>query len=130
MDQRTLVELTADIVASQVANNATPLGDVSRLVETVHRALSGLGDSAPQQAQPRTPAVSVKASVKPDFIACLECGKKQKMLRRHLRTAHGMAPDDYRSAFGLSPTYPMVASNYVSVRREIAIANGLGRKPG
>jgi len=127
MDRETLAGLTADIVASQVANNATAVGDVSRLVEIVHEALSGLTNPM-GQPQPKTPAVPVKNSVKPDSIVCLECGNKQKMLKRHLATAHGMTPDEYRLAYGLPGTYPMVAPNYAQLRRELALAIGLGRK--
>lgn len=129
MNQQTLLGLTADIVASQVANNAIPLNDVSRLVETVHEALRGLAKPV-EQPQPKTPAVSVKGSVKPDSLACLVCGKKQKTLKRHIATAHGMTPDQYRSAYGLPATYPMVAPNYSQVRRGLALAFGLGTKAG
>lgn len=127
MDQETLLGLTADIVATQVANNPTPVGDVSRLVQIVHGALSGLTKPVEQPVL-KTPAVPVRNSVKPDFITCLECGKKQKMLKRHLQTAHGFTPEQYRSEYSLPITYPMVAPNYAEVRRELALAIGLGTK--
>jgi len=127
MDQETLLGLTADIVASHVANNATPLGDVSRLVTIVHEALSGLSKPVEQPVL-KTPAVPVKNSVKPDFIVCMECGKKQKTLKRHLQTAHGFTPEEYRSEYSLPITYPMVAPNYAQVRRELALSIGLGTK--
>ncbi|MEY2926485.1 MAG: hypothetical protein RL367_962, partial [Pseudomonadota bacterium] len=79
---------------------------------------------------PAEPAVSVRSSVKPDYIVCLECGKKSKMLKRHLMTGHGLDTDQYKSRWGLSSDYPLVAPNYAIVRRELAIKIGLGRKPG
>lgn len=126
MDRESLVVLTADIVAAHVSNNAIAVSDVSKLVETVHGALSDL--SKPAEQEKKTPIVSVKGSVKPDSIACLECGKKQKLLKRHLQAAHGMTPDQYRSDYSLPATYPMTAPNYSKRRRELALASGLGRR--
>lgn len=128
MDREALVVLTADIVAAHVANNAIVVSDVPRLVETVHGALSGLSHPAEPPQQKKTPIVSIRASIRPDYIVCLECGRKQKMLKRHLQTAHAMSPDQYRSDFGLPAGYPLTAPNYSKLRRDLAIANGLGTR--
>jgi predicted transcriptional regulator len=124
-----LIELTADIVAAHVSNNHVAVGDVANLVQRVHEALSGLGQApAEQEPQRKQPVVTARASVKPDFIVCMECGKKQKTLRRHLQSAHGLTPDQYRSDYGLPREYPMTAPNYSESRREMAKTIGLGRK--
>jgi predicted transcriptional regulator len=124
-----LIELTADIVAAHVSNNNVAVGDVANLVERVHEALSGLGQApAPQEPEKKQAVVSVRASIKPDYIVCMECGKKQKTLRRHLQTAHGMTPDQYRADYGLPREYPMTAPNYSEQRRSMAKTIGLGRK--
>jgi predicted transcriptional regulator len=131
MENEQLVQLTADIVAAHVANNNVAVGDVGNLVQRVHEALSALekpGESA--QAVEKTPVVSVRASIKPEYIVCMECGAKQRMLKRHLMTAHGMTPDQYRTDYGLPREYPMVAPNYSEQRRSLAHAIGLGRKKG
>jgi len=127
MDRETLINLTADIVASHVANNSTSIADVSRLVETVHEALSDLSQPR-MQSTGKTPVVPIKGSVKPDAIVCLECGRKQKMLKRHLQTAHGLTPEQYRSDYGLTISYPMTTAAYSQLRRNLAIASGLGKK--
>ena len=124
-----LVTLTADIVAAHVSNNSVAISDLSLLINNVHAALTGLG-TAPVVEEKLVPAVSIRTSVKPDFITCLEDGKKLKMLRRHLMTHYGMTPDDYRAKWGLPADYPMVAPNYAEKRRELAKKIGLGRKPG
>ncbi len=121
-----LVTLTADIVAAHVSNNSVAISDLSLLINNVHAALSGLG-SAPVVEEKLVPAVSIRTSVKPDFITCLEDGKKLKMLRRHLMTHYGMTPDDYRAKWGLPADYPMVAPNYAAQRSEFAKKIGLGR---
>jgi predicted transcriptional regulator len=124
-----LVTLTADIVAAHVSNNSVAVGDIAGLIASVHHALSQT--SAPvvePEARPE-PAVSIRASIKPDFIVCLEDGKKLKMLKRHLMTRYGMTPDDYRIKWGLPSDYPMVAPNYAAQRQELAKKIGLGRKP-
>lgn len=124
-----LIALTADIVAAHVSNNTVAIGDVGALVERVHAALASLGPTPPEAiGQQKVPVVSVRASIKPDFIVCMECGKKQKTLRRHLQTAHGMTPAEYRKDYGLPDTYPMVAPNYSEQRRSMAKTIGLGRK--
>jgi predicted transcriptional regulator len=129
MENEQLVQLTADIVAAHVANNNVAVGDVGNLVQRVHEALSGLtgpGESA--AAAEKTPGVSVRASIKPEYIICMECGAKQRMLKRHLMTAHQMTPDQYRTDYGLPREYPMVAPTYSEQRRSLAHAIGLGRK--
>ena len=122
-----LVTLTADIVAAHVSNNSVAISDLSILINNVHAALSGLG-SEPFVEEKLVPAVSIRTSVKPDYIVCLEDGKKLKMLRRHLMTHYGMTPDDYRAKWGLPADYPMVAPNYAEQRRTLAKKIGLGTK--
>ena len=126
-----LITLTSDIVAAHVSNNDVAVEDVASLIASVHGALAGLGGSGePAEEERPDPAVSVRASVKPDHIVCLEDGKKMKMLKRHLMTDHGMTPDEYRARWNLGSDYPMVAPNYAETRRELAKKIGLGRKPG
>ncbi len=126
----TLLTLTADIVAAHVSNNSVSVGDVSGLIERVHSALAGLGAPAAEPEPELKPAVSVRASVKPDYIVCLEDGKKLKMLKRHLMTHYQMTPEQYRAKWHLPADYPMVAPNYAEQRRNLAVKIGLGRKPG
>ena len=128
MKEDQLLELTADIVAAHVGNNNVSVNDVANLVAQVHGALAKLGEPEEAQSEAKTPVVSIKASVKPDYIVCMECGKKQKTLKRHLQTAHGMTPDEYRKDYGLPASYPMVAAEYSEQRRGLANAIGLGRK--
>jgi predicted transcriptional regulator len=124
-----LVTLTADIVAAHVSNNSVAISDLALLINTVHGALGNLGTgAAAPEPEKLVPAVSIRASVKPDYIVCLEDGKKLKMLRRHLMTAFGMTPDDYRAKWGLPADYPMVAPNYAEQRRTLAKEIGLGTK--
>jgi predicted transcriptional regulator len=130
MADSALIELTADIVAAHVSNNTVAVGDVGNLVQQVHTALQGLQNGAPDEVGPKIPVVSVRASVKPDYIVCMECGRKQKTLRRHLQTAHGMTPDQYRKDYGLPHEYPMVAPNYSETRRQMAKSIGLGQRKG
>jgi predicted transcriptional regulator len=124
----TLLTLTADIVAAHVSNNSVAVNDLPTLIQNVHSALTGISSngSAPE-AKPE-PKVSIRSSVKPDYIVCLEDGKKQKMLKRHLMTNHGMTPDEYRQKWGLAGDYPMVAPNYAEQRRTLAKSIGLGTK--
>jgi predicted transcriptional regulator len=129
-DQEQIIVLTADIVAAHVSNNTVAVGDIGQLVQKVHQALAGLG--APPAEEPplkKDAVVSVRASIKPDYIVCMECGKRQKTLKRHLQVAHGLTPDQYRADFGLPGTYPMVAPNYSLQRQELAKSSGLGRRP-
>ena len=131
MENEQLVQLTADIVAAHVANNNVAVGDVGNLVQRVYEALSLLEKpGASAQAAEKVPVVSVRASIKPEYIVCMECGAKQRMLKRHLMTAHSMTPDQYRTDYGLPREYPMVAPNYSEQRRSLAHAIGLGRKKG
>ena len=124
----TLLTLTADIVAAHVSNNSVAVNDLPNLIQNVHSALSGISrtSSAPE-AKPE-PKVSIRASVKPDYIVCLEDGKRLKMLKRHLMTHYNLTPDQYRQKWGLSPDYPMVAPNYAEQRRKLAKSIGLGTK--
>jgi predicted transcriptional regulator len=124
----TLLTLTADIVAAHVSNNSVAVNDLPTLIQNVHSALTGISSngSAPE-AKPE-PKVSIRSSVKPEYIVCLEDGKKQKMLKRHLMTNHGMTPDEYRQKWGLAADYPMVAPNYAEQRRALAKSIGLGTK--
>ncbi len=123
-----LLTLTADIVAAHVSNNSVAVNDLPQLIQNVHEALSGIsGDNAKPEEKPQ-PKVSIRASIKPDYIVCLEDGKKQKMLKRHLMTNHGLTPNEYREKWGLAADYPMVAPNYAEQRRALAKTIGLGTK--
>ena len=124
----TLLTLTADIVAAHVSNNSVAVNDLPNLIQNVHAALNGISSNRSSQEAKPEPKVPVRSSVKPDFIVCLEDGKKQKMLKRHLMTNHNMTPDEYRQKWGLSPDYPMVAPNYAEQRRTLAKSIGLGTK--
>lgn len=124
----TLITLTADIVAAHVANNSVSVTDIPTLIGNVHSALAGLGSAPEPVAPPARPAVSVRASVKPEYVICLEDGKKLKMLKRHLMTHYQMTPADYRAKWNLPADYPMVAPNYAEQRRALAHKIGLGRK--
>jgi predicted transcriptional regulator len=126
----TLITLTSDIVAAHVSNNSVAVEDVPSLINNVYGALAGLGGANGAKAEPLEPAVSIRASIKPDHIVCLDCGKKMKMLKRHLSTDHGLTTDEYRARWGLNADYPLVAPNYAEKRRELAVKIGLGRKPG
>lgn len=123
-----LLTLTADIVAAHVSNNSVAVNDLPVLIQNVHQALTGISGSGAASQQKAEPKVSIRSSVKPDFIVCLECGNKQKMLKRHLMTNHQMTPPEYRQKWGLSSDYPMVAPNYAEQRRTLAKSIGLGTK--
>jgi predicted transcriptional regulator len=126
----TLVTLTSDIVAAHVSNNSVAVEEIAALIANVYGALAGLGQvAAPVEVAPE-PAVSIRASIKPDHIVCLEDGKKLKMLKRHLMTHYNLTPEQYRARWNLPADYPMVAPNYAEKRRELAKSIGLGRKPG
>ena len=124
-----LITFTSDIVAAHVSNNSVAVSDLPLIISSVHGALAGLSGQAAEQARP-DPAVPIKSSIKPDYIVCLEDGKKLKMLKRHLMTHYGMTPEDYRAKWGLPNDYPMVAPNYAEKRRQLAKAIGLGKKKG
>lgn len=126
-DQETLVTLTADIVAAHVSNNNVAVSDIPLIIRSVHDALSALSKIGEPEIK-QEPAVSIRASVKPDYIVCLEDGKKLKMLRRHLMTHYGMTPEDYRAKWNLPKDYPMVAPSYAEKRRALAKEIGLGTK--
>jgi predicted transcriptional regulator len=124
----TLLTLTADIVAAHVSNNSVAVNDLPNLIQNVHGALSGIS-ARPAAAEARPePKVSIRSSIKPDYIVCLEDGKRQKMLKRHLMTNHNLTPDEYRQKWGLTADYPMVAPNYAEQRRTLAKSIGLGTK--
>ncbi|RYG86842.1 MAG: transcriptional regulator [Alphaproteobacteria bacterium] len=126
----TLITLTSDIVAAHVSNNNVNVDDVPALIHNIYEALAALGKTVDVPAPPPEPAVSIRASVKPDYIICLEDGKKMKMLKRHLMTQYNLTPDEYRARWNLPADYPMVAPNYAEKRRELAKKIGLGRTPG
>lgn len=121
-----LLTLTADIVAAHVSNNTVAVSDLPVVIENVYSALNRLGDPAPKVEAKLEPAVSVRSSIKPDYLICLEDGKKLKMLKRHLKTHYNMSPDDYRAKWNLPADYPMVAPNYADQRRQLAKKIGLG----
>jgi len=124
----TLITLTADIVSAHVSNNSVAVSDLPLLINNVHRALNGLGEKKEEPAPRPEPKVSIRSSIKPDYIVCLEDGKKLKMLKRHLMTHYNLTPDEYRQKWGLSADYPMVAPNYAEQRRMLAKQIGLGTK--
>ncbi len=126
--QETLITLTADIVAAHVSNNSVAVSDLPVLIANVHSALAGLGGPIVEPEVKQEPAVSIRASIKPDYIVCLEDGKKLKMLKRHLMTHYKMTPDQYRAKWNLAADYPMVAPNYAEQRRTLAKKIGLGTK--
>jgi predicted transcriptional regulator len=129
-DAETIIALTADIVAAYVGNNSVSGSDLPAIIANVHAALAGFGTPTVTQPTKQEPAISIRNSIKPDFIVCLEDGKKLKMLKRHLMTAFGITPDAYRAKWDLPASYPMVAPNYAATRRALAVKIGLGRKPG
>jgi predicted transcriptional regulator len=120
--------LTAEIVSAHVSNNPVVADALPALIQDIYRMLSGVG-KAPIQSDKPQPAVPVKKSVFPDYVICLEDGKKLKMLKRHLKTAYNMTPEQYRERWSLTPDYPMVAPNYAKHRSTLAKKIGLGTKP-
>ena len=124
-----LLTLTAEIVSSYVANNTLPAGDIPAVIGQVFKTLANVNADADVKAAGRPkPAVPIKKSVNPDYLVCLEDGKRLKMLKRHLQTAYRMSPEDYRQRWGLAPDYPMVAPNYARQRSQLAKDIGLGTK--
>ena len=125
----TFIELTATIVSAYVSNNSVPSGDLSTLINQVHSALTRVSSGqAEAPSEPLKPAVSVKRSITPDHIVCLEDGKKFKSLKRHLRTQYNMTPEQYRDKWSLPADYPMVAPNYAVARSQLARKMGLGQQ--
>lgn len=123
-----LLALTTEIVAAHVSNNTVAVGDLPNLINQVYNSLASIGTAPmPPGARPQ-PATTVKKSVQPDFIVCLEDGKKLKMLKRHLKTAYNMSPEAYRERWGLPSDYPMVAPNYARQRSRLAKEIGLGTR--
>ena len=122
------VGLAAEIVASYVAHNSVPASELAHLIHNVHSALTSLGQPVVEEVKHQEPAVPVKKSITPDYIFCLEDGKKFKSLKRHLRTKFEMSPDQYRAKWGLPSDYPMVAPSYAAARSNLALAMGLGQK--
>ena len=125
-----LMALTTDIVASHVSNNTVAITDLPSLIQQVYAALSGLGNAPAAAAARPHPAVPIKKSVMPEYIVCLEDGKKLKMLKRHLQTRYNMSPEEYRERWGLPSDYPMVAPAYAQQRSDLAKKIGLGTKRG
>ena len=133
LDQSELLALTTEIVASHVSNNVVPVGDLSKLIQQVYATPASVTSSAlgaGQAAERPKPAVAIKKSVTPNYLICLEDGKKLKMLKRHLRTSYDLTPEQYRERWGLPADYPMVAPNYAKRRSVLAKKIGLGTKSG
>lgn len=127
-DKSEIIEMTADIVSAYVGNNSVSANDLPSLIQSVHRALSGVSTGVETvEVAPKEPAVPVKRSITPDFLICLEDGRKFKSLKRHLRTKYNMSPEDYRAKWGLAKDYPMVAPNYAKARSDLAKQMGLGQ---
>lgn len=128
-----LLDMTADIVSAYVSNNTVAADALPGLIANIHQALSQVSGGAPEpEAAPQEPAVPIRKSISPDFLICLEDGRKFKSLKRHLRTKYDMSPEDYRAKWGLPKDYPMVAPNYAKARSDLAKQMGLGqggRKP-
>lgn len=123
-----LLSLTTNIVSAHVSNNPVTVTDLPQLIKDVYETLSGVGGGSERVAERPTPAVPIKKSVMPDYIVCLEDGKKLKMLKRHLKTAYNMTPEEYRERWGLASDYPMVAPNYAKQRSKLAKQIGLGTR--
>ena len=128
VDKSELLALSADVVASYVSNNSASPEQVTDMFKSVYQTLGGLTEPAEPEPEPLVPAVPIKKSVTKDFIICLEDGKKLKMLKRHLKTAYDMTPEQYRDRWGLPADYPMVAPNYAKKRSQLAKKIGLGKR--
>ena len=126
--QNELLSLTTQIVSAHVSHNTVALPELQNLIAQVYKTLSGVGNETQQAPERPQPAVPIKKSVTPEYIVCLEDGKELKMLKRHLKTAYDMTPDDYRERWGLPQDYPMVAPNYAKQRSKLAKQIGLGTK--
>lgn len=126
---KNFIELTANIVSAYVSNNPTPATEIPNLISQVHGALMRLSSGRTEgPLEPTKPAVSLKKSIAPDYLVCLEDGKRFKSLKRHLRTQYNMTPEQYREKWGLPPDYPMVAPNYAVARSQLAKKMGLGQQ--
>ncbi len=125
-----ILQMAVDIASAYVGNNTLPTSQVPEVITTVYNSLRALSSDTVAQDEAPKPAVPIKKSVTPDYLICLEDGKKMKMLKRYLRTTYGMSADEYRSKWGLPSDYPMVAPNYAKQRSEFAKQIGLGRKSG
>lgn len=129
MSHEDMLRMTAQVVSAYVGNNMLPAAQISEVIKSVYGSLTALeGEAAETVAEPLKPAVPIRKSIMPDYVVCLEDGKKLKMLKRHLRTTYDMTPDEYRAKWNLPPDYPMVAPNYAKQRSEFAKKIGLGRK--
>ena len=132
-DKSELLEMTADIVSAYVGNNSVSADALPSLIANIHAALSQVSTGAPEpEPEVQEPAVPIRKSIAPDYLICLEDGRKFKSLKRHLRTKYNMSPEDYRAKWGLAKDYPMVAPNYAKARSDLAKQMGLGqggRKP-
>jgi predicted transcriptional regulator len=124
--EQSLAGLTAEIAAAYVSRNVVTTNDIARLIAEIGRQLSALGKDEPASEKPQ-PAVPVRRSISSDYLVCLVCGVKQRMLKRHLSSEHQLTPDEYRRLFDLKPAYPMVAPSYADMRRDLALKIGLGR---
>jgi len=130
MSREDLLRMTTEVVSAYVGNNMVPSQQIPEVIKSVYGTLSGLeAPAAEAKAAPQKPAVPLKKSITPDFLICLEDGKKLKMLKRHLRSTYNLTPDEYRAKWGLAADYPMVAPNYAKQRSAFAKKIGLGRKP-
>jgi len=129
LSQNELLALTTEIVASHVSNNTVAVSDLPEVIQKVYGSLNTLSPNPePQQPERPQPAVAIKKSVTPEYIICLEDGKKLKMLKRHLKTRYDMTPEEYRKRWGLPDDYPMVAPSYAQQRSDLAKKIGLGTK--
>ncbi len=124
-----IMRMTTEVVAAYVKNNPLPTSELSKVIQTVHASLNALDGGSVERSEPLKPAVAVRRSITPDFLICLEDGKKLKMLKRHLKTSYGLTPNEYRERWGLAVDYPMVAPSYAAQRSALAKKIGLGTKP-
>src|SRR5438876_11162465 len=129
MPAEELLRMTSEVAAAYVSNNNLPSAQLPDVIRTIHESLAALsGAKVAAASEPPTPAVAIKKSITPDYIVCLEDGKKLKMLKRHLRTQYSMTPEQYREKWGLAADYPMVAPNYAAARSQLAKQMGLGQQ--
>lgn len=128
LNQAGLVQIAAKIASAYLSNHTLPVAEIPAVLRAIYGALSTASNPALAQAEAQQPAVPIKRSVSPDTIACLECGQKNKLLKRHLRVEHDLSPDEYRAKWGLPAEYPMVAPTYAAARSEMAKSLGLGRR--